>query len=55
MVKYPLCFTCALYDPKTDTCPAFPAGVDDKVLQKKMQESADIECANGVFYKPMRK
>lgn len=55
MVKYPLCFTCALYDMKTDTCPAFPQGVDDAVLQKKMQEGADIACANNIFYKPMGK
>ena len=54
MVKYPPCFTCALYDDETDTCPAFPNGVDEIVLQKKIQEGADIECANNIFYKPIK-
>lgn len=40
---------------KTDTCPAFRQGVDDAVLQKKMQEGADIACANNIFYKPRGK
>lgn len=55
MVKYPLCFICALYDEETEACPAFPEGVDDIVLQKKMQEGADMGCANNIFYKPKSK
>ena len=40
---------------KTDSCPAFPDGIDDVVLQKKMHEGADKECADNIFYKPRGK
>ena len=53
MVTYPPCFTCALYDFETDTCPAFPEGLNDMVLQKKIQDGMDTECANNISYKPI--
>lgn len=51
MVIYPPCFTCSLYDDRTDTCPAFPDGITDDVLRRKSKEGKEKECANGIFYK----
>ncbi len=55
MVKYPPCFSCSHYNDEEDICPAFPAGVTDEVLKKKIEDGKDKECAQGIYYHPLEK
>ncbi len=49
MIKYPPCFSCSMCD-SNFCCPAFPDGITDDVLKRKMDEGRNKECANGIFY-----
>ena len=53
MIKFPLCFECGqLKESDNFCCTAFPDGIPDEVLKKKMDGEINEECASGIFYIP---
>ena len=55
MIKFPPCFSCKLYDSNNFCCPAFPDGITDDILKKKIKEGKKAQCSNNIFFVPMSK